>query len=105
MIAIIVEVAVAQSNYGSQANNVEYLGKGLPEEATLDGKVSTGAPHLKATHSSLAVIYSIRFAQQLNIEVNKSTLTSCHVIIMIWNFHLIVITVAIISTRDGVETT
>jgi len=31
---------VGQSNYASHANNVEYLGKGLPEEATLDGKVT-----------------------------------------------------------------
>lgn len=30
---------VAQSNYASHANNVEYAGDGLPEEATLDGKV------------------------------------------------------------------
>lgn len=29
-----------QSNYASHANNVEYRGEGLPEEATLDGKVS-----------------------------------------------------------------
>lgn len=32
--------AVGQSNYASHANNVDYLGKGLPEEATLDGKVN-----------------------------------------------------------------
>lgn len=32
--------ADGQSNYASHANNVDYLGKGLPEEATLDGKVS-----------------------------------------------------------------
>jgi hypothetical protein len=32
--------AYGQSNYASQANNVEYQGEGLPEEATLDGKVS-----------------------------------------------------------------
>ncbi|GAB0088730.1 uncharacterized protein DMENIID0001_031940 [Sergentomyia squamirostris] len=31
---------LAQSNYASQANNVEYQGEGLPEEATLDGKVT-----------------------------------------------------------------
>lgn len=30
----------AQSNYADQANNIEYQGKGLPEEATLDGKVT-----------------------------------------------------------------
>ncbi|XP_018334669.1 uncharacterized protein LOC108743583 [Agrilus planipennis] len=29
-----------QSNYADQANNVEYIGKGLPEQATLDGKVT-----------------------------------------------------------------
>lgn len=29
-----------QSNYASHANNIEYQGKGLPKEATLDGKVT-----------------------------------------------------------------
>ncbi|XP_052869786.1 uncharacterized protein LOC128275354 [Anopheles cruzii] len=29
-----------QSNYASQANSIEYQGEGLPEEATLDGKVT-----------------------------------------------------------------
>uniref|UniRef100_A0AAG5CR22 ZP domain-containing protein n=1 Tax=Anopheles atroparvus TaxID=41427 RepID=A0AAG5CR22_ANOAO len=32
--------ALAQSNYASQANSIEYQGEGLPEEATLDGKVT-----------------------------------------------------------------
>lgn len=32
--------AMGQSNYASHANNVEYQGEGLPEEATLDGKVT-----------------------------------------------------------------
>ncbi|XP_053670854.1 uncharacterized protein LOC128721154 [Anopheles nili] len=32
--------ARAQSNYASQANSIEYQGEGLPEEATLDGKVT-----------------------------------------------------------------
>lgn len=36
----LIQNAVGQSNYASHANNVDYLGKGLPEEATLDGKVS-----------------------------------------------------------------
>lgn len=38
---ILVSPLFAQSNYASQANNVEYNGDGLPEEATLDGKVKT----------------------------------------------------------------
>ena len=33
-------LTLAQSNYASHANNIEYQGDGLPEEATLDGKVS-----------------------------------------------------------------
>lgn len=37
----LIQDAVGQSNYASHANNVGYLGEGLPEEATLDGKVST----------------------------------------------------------------
>lgn len=32
--------AACQSNYADQANNIEYQGEGLPEEATLDGKVT-----------------------------------------------------------------
>ncbi|XP_066999439.2 uncharacterized protein pot [Anabrus simplex] len=32
--------STAQSNYASHANNVEYIGEGLPEQATLDGKVT-----------------------------------------------------------------
>lgn len=37
---ILTQNVLAQSNYASQANNVEYQGEGLPGEATLDGKVS-----------------------------------------------------------------
>lgn len=33
------KLAASQSNYADQANNVEYIG-GLPEQATLDGKVT-----------------------------------------------------------------
>nr|CAH7730548.1 unnamed protein product [Callosobruchus chinensis] len=32
--------ASGQSNYGSQANNVEYIGEGLPPQTVLDGKVT-----------------------------------------------------------------
>nr|CAD7574017.1 unnamed protein product [Timema californicum] len=31
---------LAQSNYASQANDIEYIGDGLPDSATLDGKVT-----------------------------------------------------------------
>lgn len=34
----------SQSNYASHANNVNYIGKGLPEETVLDGKVSVDEP-------------------------------------------------------------
>ncbi|OWR45579.1 hypothetical protein KGM_208789A, partial [Danaus plexippus plexippus] len=40
MIACLSAVAHAQSNYGSQANNIEYQGDGLPEQTVLDGKVT-----------------------------------------------------------------
>jgi hypothetical protein len=30
----------SQSNYASHANNINYIGEGLPEETVLDGKVS-----------------------------------------------------------------
>ncbi|CAH0558697.1 unnamed protein product [Brassicogethes aeneus] len=30
----------SQSNYADQANNIEYVGEGLPDQATLDGKVT-----------------------------------------------------------------
>ncbi|OWR46612.1 hypothetical protein KGM_208789B, partial [Danaus plexippus plexippus] len=39
MIACLSAVAHAQSNYGSQANNIEYQGDGLPEQTVLDGKI------------------------------------------------------------------
>lgn len=29
----------AQSNYANQANSIDFVGDGLPPEATLDGKV------------------------------------------------------------------
>lgn len=38
--AVLLQPAYAQSNYASHANNIGYRGEGLPEEATLDGKVS-----------------------------------------------------------------
>lgn len=38
-VLLLANLIVAQSNYASHANNVEYAGDGLPEEATLDGKV------------------------------------------------------------------
>lgn len=33
-------LAASQSNYADQANNIEYQGEGLPDQATLDGKVT-----------------------------------------------------------------
>ncbi|XP_047525583.1 uncharacterized protein LOC125063268 isoform X1 [Pieris napi] len=40
IIAGLLVAVQAQSNYGSQANNVEYQGDGLPEQTVLDGKVT-----------------------------------------------------------------
>ncbi|KAI4459817.1 cypher isoform b [Holotrichia oblita] len=40
LIAILVASVSSQSNYANQANNIEYIGDGLPEQATLDGKVT-----------------------------------------------------------------
>lgn len=34
----------SQSNYASHANNINYIGEGLPEETVLDGKVSVDEP-------------------------------------------------------------
>ena len=39
-ISLNVYQVLGQSNYASHANNINYIGDGLPEEATLDGKVS-----------------------------------------------------------------
>lgn len=39
-LAVLQQTAFGQSNYASHANNIGYRGEGLPEEATLDGKVS-----------------------------------------------------------------
>lgn len=38
-VLLLANFIAAQSNYANAANNVEYAGDGLPEEATLDGKV------------------------------------------------------------------
>lgn len=35
---------LAQSNYASHGNNINYIGNGLPEETLLDGKVSDIEP-------------------------------------------------------------
>ncbi|XP_026728779.1 uncharacterized protein LOC113494578 isoform X1 [Trichoplusia ni] len=40
VVACALAAACAQSNYGSQANNIEYQGEGLPEQTVLDGKVT-----------------------------------------------------------------
>lgn len=40
LVFLLANPIACQSNYASHANNVEYTGDGLPEEATLDGKVS-----------------------------------------------------------------
>ncbi|XP_063830591.1 uncharacterized protein LOC135079879 isoform X3 [Ostrinia nubilalis] len=40
VLACAVACARAQSNYDSQANNIEYQGEGLPEQTVLDGKVT-----------------------------------------------------------------
>ncbi|KOB75184.1 putative papillote [Operophtera brumata] len=39
-LACALAAAQAQSNYGSQANDIEYQGEGLPEQTVLDGKVT-----------------------------------------------------------------
>ncbi|XP_021710198.1 uncharacterized protein LOC5579527 isoform X3 [Aedes aegypti] len=39
-ITVVTFEVTAQSNYASHANSIEYQGEGLPEEATLDGKVT-----------------------------------------------------------------
>lgn len=42
LVVLLADLIAAQSNYASHANNIEYQGEGLPEEATLDGKVRIG---------------------------------------------------------------
>lgn len=60
-----IQNAVGQSNYASHANNVDYLGKGLPEEATLDGKVSTQKHNkLWNFHASITITTSAKLKQQ-----------------------------------------
>lgn len=53
--AFLIRDTLSQSNYASHANNVGYLGEGLPEEATLDGKVS---------FSLLLILVSFKFYVQ-----------------------------------------
>lgn len=40
IITLNIAFVMSQSNYASHANNINYIGKGLPEETVLDGKVS-----------------------------------------------------------------
>ncbi|XP_072935298.1 uncharacterized protein pot isoform X2 [Epargyreus clarus] len=40
IVACAIAAARAQSNYDSQANNIEYQGEGLPEQTVLDGKIT-----------------------------------------------------------------
>ncbi|KPI95405.1 hypothetical protein RR46_08864 [Papilio xuthus] len=40
ILTCLLTAACAQSNYDSQANNIEYQGEGLPEQTVLDGKVT-----------------------------------------------------------------
>ncbi|XP_013144223.1 PREDICTED: uncharacterized protein LOC106107768 [Papilio polytes] len=40
ILTCLLAAAFAQSNYDSQANNIEYQGEGLPEQTVLDGKVT-----------------------------------------------------------------
>lgn len=35
-----ISFSYGQSNYANQANDIEYVGQGLPDQATLDGKVT-----------------------------------------------------------------
>lgn len=39
-LACVFGLAASQSNYANQANNIEYQGEGLPEQATLNGTVT-----------------------------------------------------------------
>lgn len=47
---------LGQSNYASHANNINYIGNGLPEETVLDGKVSEMTLNLLQTAASLAIL-------------------------------------------------
>lgn len=40
VLACLCGFVTSQSNYADQTNNVEYQGEGLPQSATLDGKVT-----------------------------------------------------------------
>lgn len=67
---LLIQNAVGQSNYASHANNVDYLGKGLPEEATLDGKVSIKIMESQklstASHAAISIGYHCRCLRKQN---------------------------------------
>lgn len=54
-----IQQTACQSNYGSQANNIEYQGTGLPEQTVLDGKVNTHLTNLSPTLILLFCIYQV----------------------------------------------
>lgn len=80
---LFIENTVGQSNYASHANNVDYLGKGLPEEATLDGKVSihqimefSKSVMQKNVHTHTQIRYCWKGYEKKNIEKTNSSTAS-----------------------------
>lgn len=76
--------AVGQSNYASHANNVDYLGKGLPEEATLDGKVSKQTKNCVFLNIQITTING-----QKNIKDSKLNRSSVYSNAAVFNLNII----------------
>lgn len=79
---LLIQNAVGQSNYASHANNVDYLGKGLPEEATLDGKVSIKIMESQklstASHAAISIGYHCRCLRKQNKKKITKKIPSSH---------------------------
>lgn len=66
---LLVQNTVGQSNYASHANNVNYLGEGLPGEATLDGKVRFKNMEFQQTKKKRLTPQFIEFIAAISICV------------------------------------
>lgn len=68
IIIFITHEITAQSNYASLANSIEYQGDGLPEEATLDGKVCIKG-EITSLSTNIIIFYSTELANAIFLNL------------------------------------
>lgn len=68
-----------QSNYASHANNINYIGNGLPEETVLDGKVSDFFRKWTLNLLSISLVFLFHFNMKIMNCQFHSAICVCHV--------------------------